>query len=81
MPKFTVEVRDRAVIDIMATVEVEAENPEAAIALLENAEFGTGPMADVEFEPEVGLGWYDSFDEWFYKVYDEDGDRVDLSCG
>lgn len=49
MPKFIVEVRDRATIDVIATVTVEADTPEAAIAMIENAG-PDDPLYDLDFE-------------------------------
>ena len=54
MAVFTIEVRDRATIDIKATVEVEAETYEAAVKRLE-----TEDEWDLEFEEDCGLGWWD----------------------
>jgi hypothetical protein len=61
MPKFIIEVRDRATIDIIATTEIEADTYEAAIEKLEQEDY------DLEFEPDVGLGWWDRHGDAEYK--------------
>ena len=62
MPKYTIEVRDRATIDIKATIEIEADTYAAAIEKLE-----TDDELDLEFEPDEGLGWYERHGEAEYR--------------
>jgi len=62
MPKFTIEVRDRATIDIKATIEIEADTYAAAIERIE-----TDPDIELEFVFDGGLGWYDQHGESEYR--------------
>lgn len=71
MPLFTIEVLDSATIYIKATVEVEAETYEEAVERLDTATIDD-PLYDLDFEADVGLGWWDQHNEREYRCMSMD---------
>lgn len=77
MPKYTVEVRDRATIDIIATTYVEAATPQEAIEILQGSAKRGGQLdMELDFEIEGGLGWYERHYDTEYKIFDENGKEL-----
>lgn len=56
MPKFTIEILDRATVDISAQVEIEAADYKSAVAHFE----AHSDEYDLEWEIDRnGIGWWD----------------------